>query len=140
MRSTQDPIRGLQRNIEEWGLATEQELKALDKAAKAEVDEAVEEAKASPEPLLQDLWADIYFKGTEPPTMRGREREEVSFTLFNFHYLVIDFVFQRSTSTRRMVLEPSFIPLPGITAVFSLSHIDFIILIASLLTCVINAR
>ncbi|KJA17955.1 hypothetical protein HYPSUDRAFT_218547 [Hypholoma sublateritium FD-334 SS-4] len=77
MRSTQDPIRGLQRNIEEWGLATEQELKAFDKAAKAEVDEAVEEAKASPEPLLKDLWTDIYFKGTEPPSMRGREREEV---------------------------------------------------------------
>ena len=27
MRSTQDPIRGLQKNIEEWGVATEQELK-----------------------------------------------------------------------------------------------------------------
>lgn len=27
MRSTQDPIRGLQRYIEEWGIATEQELK-----------------------------------------------------------------------------------------------------------------
>ncbi len=27
MRSTQDPIRGLQRYIEEWGLATEEELK-----------------------------------------------------------------------------------------------------------------
>lgn len=27
MRSTQDPIRGLQRYIEEWGLATEQDLK-----------------------------------------------------------------------------------------------------------------
>ncbi|KAH7903759.1 mitochondrial pyruvate dehydrogenase E1 component beta subunit, partial [Hygrophoropsis aurantiaca] len=40
MRSTQDPIRGLQRNIEEWGLASEQELKQLDKEAKAEVDEA----------------------------------------------------------------------------------------------------
>jgi len=27
MRSTQDPIRGLQRYIEDWGLATEQDLK-----------------------------------------------------------------------------------------------------------------
>lgn len=27
MRSTKDPIRGLQRNIEDWGIATEQELK-----------------------------------------------------------------------------------------------------------------
>ncbi|KZP08739.1 mitochondrial pyruvate dehydrogenase E1 component beta subunit [Athelia psychrophila] len=77
MRSTQDPIRGLQKCIEEWGLATEQELKMLDKEAKAEVDEAVEEAKKSPEPDLKDLWTDIYYKGTEPATMRGREREEV---------------------------------------------------------------
>ncbi|RDB22980.1 Pyruvate dehydrogenase E1 component subunit alpha, mitochondrial [Hypsizygus marmoreus] len=77
MRSTQDPIRGLQRYIEEWGLASEQELKALDKDAKAEVDAAVQVAKASPEPKSEDLWTDIYYKGTEPPTMRGREREEV---------------------------------------------------------------
>lgn len=77
MRSTQDPIRGLQKYIEEWGLATEQELKLLDKEAKAEVDEAVEEAKASPEPELGALWTDIYYKGTEPAVMRGREREEV---------------------------------------------------------------
>jgi len=77
MRSTQDPIRGLQRYIEDWGLATEQELKQLDKEAKAEVDQAVEEAKASPEPLDKDLWTDIYYKGTEPSYMRGREREEV---------------------------------------------------------------
>jgi hypothetical protein len=55
----------------------------LDKDAKAEVDAAVEEAKASPEPLIKDLWTDIYFKGTEPPTMRGREREEVC--VISFH-------------------------------------------------------
>ncbi|KIM47212.1 hypothetical protein M413DRAFT_7776 [Hebeloma cylindrosporum] len=77
MRSTQDPIRGLQKYIEDWGLASEQELKQLDKEAKAEVDAAVAEAKASPEPELKDLWTDIYYKGTEPPKMRGRERKEV---------------------------------------------------------------
>ncbi|KAG6898517.1 hypothetical protein C0993_006277 [Termitomyces sp. T159_Od127] len=77
MRSTQDPIRGLQRYIEDWGLATEQELKQLDKEAKAEVDKAVEEAKAGPEPEPEDLWTDIYYKGSEPAVMRGREREEV---------------------------------------------------------------
>lgn len=49
----------------------------LDKQAKAEVDKAVEEAKQSPEPVAKDLWTDIYYKGTEPPYMRGREREEV---------------------------------------------------------------
>ncbi|KAF8498331.1 dehydrogenase E1 component-domain-containing protein [Gautieria morchelliformis] len=78
MRSTQDPIRGLQRYIEDWGLASEEELKRIEKDAKAEVDQAVEEAKASPEPLPKDLWTDIYYAGTEPPFMRGREREEVN--------------------------------------------------------------
>ncbi|KAG6836110.1 hypothetical protein H0H93_011222 [Arthromyces matolae] len=77
MRSTKDPIRGLQRYIEEWGLATEQELKLLDKEAKAEVDAAVEEAKSAPPPDAEALWTDIYYKGSEPPVMRGREREEV---------------------------------------------------------------
>jgi len=77
MRSTQDPIRGLQKYLEEWGVATEEDLKAFDKAAKQEVDKAVEEAKASPEPDVKDLWTDIYYKGTEPPFMRGREREEI---------------------------------------------------------------
>lgn len=78
MRSTQDPIRGLQKYIEDWGLATEEELKAIDKQSKAEVDKAVEEAKTSPEPDMDDFWTDIYYKGTEPPFMRGREKEEVS--------------------------------------------------------------
>jgi pyruvate dehydrogenase E1 component alpha subunit len=76
MRSTQDPIRGLQKYIEDWGLASADDLKAVDKQAKATVDAAVEEAKASAEPQEKDLWTDIYYKGTEPPTMRGREREE----------------------------------------------------------------
>ncbi|CAE6530502.1 unnamed protein product [Rhizoctonia solani] len=76
MRSTQDPIKGLQKYLEDWGVATEEDLKAIDKEAKAEVDKAVEEAKESPEPNPKDLWTDIYYKGTEPPYMRGREREE----------------------------------------------------------------
>ncbi|KAL4244800.1 Pyruvate dehydrogenase E1 component subunit alpha [Abortiporus biennis] len=79
MRSTQDPIRGLQRYIEEWGLASEEELKKLDKEAKQEVDQAVEEAKTSPFPVEKDLWTDVYYKGTEPPFLRGREREEVHY-------------------------------------------------------------
>ncbi|KAH6913633.1 pyruvate dehydrogenase e1 component alpha subunit [Coprinopsis sp. MPI-PUGE-AT-0042] len=76
MRSTQDPIRGLQKYLEEWGVASEQELKAIDKEAKTVVDAAVEKAKSSPEPAVKDLWSDIYYKGTEPEMMRGREREE----------------------------------------------------------------
>ncbi|KAF9819735.1 hypothetical protein IEO21_01826 [Rhodonia placenta] len=81
MRSTQDPIRGLQRYLEEWGLASEEELKRFDKDAKAQVDQAVEEAKASPLPEDNELWTDIYNKGSEPSYIRGREREEVSLRL-----------------------------------------------------------
>jgi len=79
MRSTQDPIRGLQKYIEEWGVATEEDLKQIDKEAKAEVDKAVEEAKASADPKIKDLWTDIYYAGTEPPFMRGRERDEIHY-------------------------------------------------------------
>jgi pyruvate dehydrogenase E1 component alpha subunit len=56
---------------------TEQELKQFDKEAKAEVDAAVAEAKEGPQPLTVDLWTDIYYKNTQPPSMRGRKREEV---------------------------------------------------------------
>lgn len=51
--------------------------KQIDKDAKAEIDAAVEESKKSPFPDMVDFWTDIYYKGTEPPMMRGREREEV---------------------------------------------------------------
>ena len=70
---------GSQKYIEAWGLASEQELKQLDKEAKADVDAAVDEAKANPEPELKDMWTDTYYKGIEPPMTRGREREEVSY-------------------------------------------------------------
>ena len=52
-------------------------IQAIDTAAKEEVGKAVDEAKSSPEPRVEDLWTDIYYKGTEPKSMRGREREEV---------------------------------------------------------------
>ncbi|KAF9053474.1 hypothetical protein BJ165DRAFT_1524169 [Panaeolus papilionaceus] len=75
MRSTQDTIRGLQKNIEEWGIQTC--VHKLDKEAKAEVDTAIAEAKESPKPTTPDLWTDVYFKDTEPPFLRDREREEI---------------------------------------------------------------
>lgn len=78
MRSTQDPICGLAEYLEDWGLLSEEELKKVDKDAKAVVKKTVEEAKASPDPEVKDLWTDIHYKGTEPPFMRGCEHEEVS--------------------------------------------------------------
>lgn len=76
MRSTNDAITGLKSKILDWGLITEQELKTIDKEARALVDKSVEEAKASPEPDLVQFWTDVYAHGTEPPVMRGREKEE----------------------------------------------------------------
>ena len=76
MRSTRDPINGLKTRILEWGVASEEDLKKIDKNAKAEVDQAVEEAKASPEPSMEDFWSDVYYAGTEPAYLRGREPEE----------------------------------------------------------------
>ncbi|WAR59581.1 hypothetical protein PtB15_11B221 [Puccinia triticina] len=78
MRSTNDPITGLRNRLLEWNVIKEADLKAIDKQAKAEVDVAVEEAEKSPEPdSATDMWTDIYYKGTAPKWMRGREKEEV---------------------------------------------------------------
>ncbi|GAA6009410.1 hypothetical protein JCM10207_003771 [Rhodosporidiobolus poonsookiae] len=78
MRSSNDPITGLKNHLLEWDVISEQDLKAIDKKARAEVEQAVEEAKKSPEPSQdKDMWTDIYYKGTNPMWMRGREREEI---------------------------------------------------------------
>jgi len=58
-------------------IENEDELKELDKQIRRDVDAAVNEAKASPEPDMGELWTDIYVPGTEPPMLRGRVVEEV---------------------------------------------------------------
>ena len=60
VRSSRDPIAGLKRYILDWGVDEEDKLKAIDKAAKEEVDKAVAEAKESPYPDLKEFWTDIY--------------------------------------------------------------------------------
>jgi pyruvate dehydrogenase E1 component alpha subunit len=95
MRAEKDTIAGLKKNILDWGVADEATLKvshllrgtprqlliykAIVDGAKVEIDAAVEEAKQSPFPDLKEFWTDIYYKGTEPPFMRGREKEEVHY-------------------------------------------------------------
>ena len=74
------------------------EPQLIEKEAKAVVDQAVEEAKASPEPEPNDLWTDIYYAGTEPSFMRGREREEVSILVYG-KYLKLIWA-SRSTTIR----------------------------------------
>ncbi|KAF9581113.1 alpha subunit of pyruvate dehydrogenase [Lunasporangiospora selenospora] len=79
MRSNNDPITGLKQRIFELDAATEDELKAIDKAARAEVDQATEEAKASPEPDVSQLFTQIYQKSAGVPFLRGREPEETHY-------------------------------------------------------------
>ena len=78
MRSTNDPISGLKQHILDWSVASEDELKAIDKEARSHVNEevAAAEAMAAPEPIPQILYEDIYVKGSEPPFIRGRTADE----------------------------------------------------------------
>lgn len=55
MRSANDPITGLKQRLLDWGIISEDELKAIDKSVRQEVDADVEEAKKSPEPEMDSL-------------------------------------------------------------------------------------
>lgn len=82
MRSTNDPIAGLKQKLLDWEVTTEEELKGLEKDARAEVDAEVKEAEAMepPEATQRNLYEDIYVRGSEPAFMRGRVPEE------NYYY------------------------------------------------------
>jgi len=82
MRSTNDPIAGLKQKLLDWGVTSEEELKGIDKDARAAVDAEVAEAEKmdAPEPTPKVLFEDVYVRGSEPPFLRGRIPEE------NFYY------------------------------------------------------
>ncbi|KAI1318346.1 alpha subunit of pyruvate dehydrogenase [Mortierella claussenii] len=77
MRAEHDPITGLKERLLEHNLTTEDEIRALDKAARAEVDKAAEEAKNDEQPDLEEFWTNVYAKGHEVPFLRGREPEVI---------------------------------------------------------------
>ncbi|ORE01721.1 hypothetical protein BCV72DRAFT_339216 [Rhizopus microsporus var. microsporus] len=77
MRSSSDPITGLKNVLVEHGLATEEELKAIDKECRKDVAEATKKAESAPEPPISDFHLHIYQPGSEPPVVRGREPNEV---------------------------------------------------------------
>ncbi|KAL8150198.1 hypothetical protein V2J09_020006 [Rumex salicifolius] len=63
VRKERDPIERARQLLLTHELATEQELKDIEKEIKKEVDAAVAQAKASPEPEPSDLFSDVYQKG-----------------------------------------------------------------------------
>jgi pyruvate dehydrogenase E1 component alpha subunit len=60
MRSEKDAIDHVRDMLLQGGLATDDELKAIDKDIKAIVNDSAEFAKDSPEPPVSELWTDIY--------------------------------------------------------------------------------
>lgn len=77
MRTSNDPIRGLQKRCIEGGIATEEEFKEIDKRVRQRVDQELEEAKASPEPDDSELFTDVYLKGRGVPSIRGCDPEDI---------------------------------------------------------------
>lgn len=63
MRNDHDPIEQVRSRLIEAGLASEEELKAIDKDIRAVVSEAAEFAQTDPEPDVSELWTDIYVEG-----------------------------------------------------------------------------
>ncbi|KAF2112649.1 dehydrogenase E1 component-domain-containing protein [Lophiotrema nucula] len=96
MRSTNDPIAGLKQKLLDWGVTSEEELKAIDKEARSNVDAevAVAEKMAPPEPTGKVLYEDIYVRGSEPEFLRGRIPEE------NFYYSETDMGEQKAAPAR----------------------------------------
>lgn len=59
IRSHNDPIDGLKGQIIEQGIATEDDLKAIDKEIRAIVKDAADFSIESPEPDPSELWTDV---------------------------------------------------------------------------------
>ena len=60
VRDENDPIDKARARIVDKGFASEDELKATDKAIRDRVTEAAEYAQAGPEPAPSELWTDVY--------------------------------------------------------------------------------
>ena len=59
MRNDHDPIEQVRQRLIEGGMATEDELKAIDKGIRVVVSEAAEFAQSNPEPDEAELWTNI---------------------------------------------------------------------------------
>ena len=96
MRSTNDPIAGLKQKLLDWGVTSEEELKSIDKEARANVDAEVAEAEkmAVPDAVPKVLFEDIYVRGSEPEFLRGRIPEE------NFYYTEADMGKEKPAAAR----------------------------------------
>jgi len=73
VRATRDPVERIKRYILETELGTAAEIKQIEADVKKEVNEAVEAAKALPQPDPAELWTDIYTDQSANFFMRGSD-------------------------------------------------------------------
>ena len=59
VRTEHDPIEQVRLRLIEKGMASEDDLKAIDKEVRGIVNEAAEFAQSDPEPDVAELWTDI---------------------------------------------------------------------------------
>lgn len=62
VRKSRDPIARVQTWLIDYGLSTDEELKAITHEVKKEVDDAVEFASSSPMPDPDSLWSHVYIE------------------------------------------------------------------------------
>lgn len=63
IRRTQDPVNIVSNLITDNGVATEKDLKDIQRQINAEIDEAIAQARADPEPGYEELVTDVFCDG-----------------------------------------------------------------------------
>ncbi|KAL9390343.1 hypothetical protein Peur_018948 [Populus x canadensis] len=76
VRQERDPIERIRKLIVTHDLATEKELKDIEKEVRKQVDEAIAQAKESPMPEPSELFTNVYAKGMGVEAF-GADRKEV---------------------------------------------------------------
>uniref|UniRef100_A0A7S2SIJ3 Pyruvate dehydrogenase E1 component subunit alpha n=2 Tax=Mucochytrium quahogii TaxID=96639 RepID=A0A7S2SIJ3_9STRA len=67
VRQSRDPIENVKRRLLEAGMATEDELKQIEKEVRGEVSTSLKAAKAGAEAPVEELFTDIYTNGQREP-------------------------------------------------------------------------
>ncbi|KAJ6431188.1 hypothetical protein OIU84_018641 [Salix udensis] len=76
VRQERDPIERIRKLIMTHDLATEKELKDIEKEVRKQVDDAIAQAKESPMPEPSELFTNVYAKGMGVESY-GADRKEV---------------------------------------------------------------
>jgi pyruvate dehydrogenase E1 component alpha subunit len=80
VRQERDPIERIKKLVLSHDLATEKELKDMEKEIRKEVDDAIAKAKDCPMPEPSELFTNVYVKGFGTESF-GPDRKEVKASL-----------------------------------------------------------